>query len=156
MCSRTDHVISSPDPARTCNAHLVVNAGVCARTCVCVCPLEIPHTPRAGRRMRAGPYLQLLQKVQVLLPQAADGLLQLCCPLRLAQRRWPIQQLVLQHVVLHLVGLQLLGQVHLEDLPGPDGPLHIIRRLGGQRPRVAPPCDQMKQLQHAEGSQAQP
>lgn len=61
-------------------------------------------------------YLQLLQQVQVLLSQALIGPFQLRCPLLLVKGRGRVQQLVLQDVVLHFVGLQLLGHVHLADL----------------------------------------
>lgn len=61
-------------------------------------------------------YLQLLQQVKVLLPQALIGPFQLGCSLLLIEGRGRVQQLVLQDVVFHLVGLQLLGNVHLTDL----------------------------------------
>lgn len=50
------------------------------------------------------------------MSQALIGPLQLGRSLLLVEGRGRVQQLVLQDVVFHLVGLQLLGHVHLTDL----------------------------------------
>lgn len=63
-----------------------------------------------------GLYLQLLKQVQVLLSEALIGPLQLCGSLVLVEGRRRVQQFVLQDVVLHLVGLELLGHIHLTHL----------------------------------------
>lgn len=61
-------------------------------------------------------YLQLLQQVEVLLSKALIGPLQLCSPLLLVEGGGCVQQLILQDVVLHLIGLELLGHIHLTNL----------------------------------------
>lgn len=61
-------------------------------------------------------YLQLLQQVEVLLSEALIGPLQLCSSLLLVEGWGRVQQLILQDVVLHLIGLELLGHVHLTNL----------------------------------------
>ena len=61
-------------------------------------------------------YLQLLQQVEVLLSEALIGPLQLCSSLVLVEGWGCVEQLILQDVVLHLIGLQLLGDIHLTNL----------------------------------------
>lgn len=61
-------------------------------------------------------YLELLEQVEVLLSQALIGPLQLRSSLVLVEGRGRVQQLILQHVVLHLIGLELLGHIHLTNL----------------------------------------
>jgi hypothetical protein len=62
-------------------------------------------------------YLQLLQEVKVLFAQAAVGFLQFLHSLVVTERRG-LNKLLLEHVVLDLIGLELLGDVHLKHLLG--------------------------------------
>lgn len=50
------------------------------------------------------------------MPQALIGPFQLGSSLLLVEGRGRVQQLILQDVVFHFIGLQLLGHVHLTDL----------------------------------------
>lgn len=61
-------------------------------------------------------YLQLLQQVKVLLSEVLIGPLQLCSSLVLVEGWGRVQQLILQDMVLHLIGLQLLGHIHRTNL----------------------------------------
>lgn len=73
---------------------------MCLEVCVCV-------------HVRV--YLQLLLQLRVVLLQTVVDPLQLCCSLVLAEVRGRVQ-LIVEDLVLHLVGLELLRQVHLTHL----------------------------------------
>lgn len=70
-------------------------------------------------------HLQLLKQVEVLLTEALIGPLQLSSSLVLVEGWGRVQQFILQHVVLHLIGLELLGHIHLTNLT--DKKVHTVR-----------------------------
>ena len=78
----------------------------------------------------AAPYLQLLQQLHVLPLQLDVGLLQLLQPLRVLRQGPALHHLVLEDVVLHLVRVELLGDVHLRHLERGRG-----GRAGGEESR---------------------